>query len=50
MRYGGREKLLAIGEWPHTTLKRARERMEQARKLPSDGIDSAARRRRSDKP
>lgn len=28
MRYqiGGREKLLALGEWPHTSLKRARER------------------------
>lgn len=31
MRYqiGGREKLLALGEWPHTSLKRARERRDE---------------------
>lgn len=44
-RYGGREKLLAIGEWPHTSLKRARERLEQARKLLASGIDPAAKKK-----
>ena len=44
-RYGGREKLLAIGEWPHTSLKRARERLEQARKLLADGIDPGAKKK-----
>jgi hypothetical protein len=38
---GGREKLLALGEWPHTSLKRARERRDEVRRLLADGIDGA---------
>jgi integrase len=44
-RYGGREKLLAIGEWPHTSLKRARDRLNEARQLLADGIDPAAKKK-----
>lgn len=42
---GGREKLLALGEWPHTSLKRARERRDEVRKLLADGIDPAAKKK-----
>lgn len=42
---GGREKLLALGEWPHTSLKRARERRDEVRRLLSDGIDPAAKKK-----
>jgi len=51
MRYqvGGREKLLALGEWPHTSLKRARERRDEAHRLLAYGIDPAAKKRPSAK-
>jgi len=42
---GGREKLLALGEWPHTPLKRARERRDEVRRLLADGIDPAAKKK-----
>jgi integrase len=42
---GGREKLLALGEWPHTSLKRARERRDEVRRLLADGVDPAAKKR-----
>ena len=42
---GGREKLLALGEWPHTSLKRARERRDEVRRLLADGIDPAAKKK-----
>jgi integrase len=44
-KFGGREKLLALGEWPHTSLKRARERREEAHRLLADGIDPAAKKK-----
>lgn len=36
-RFGGKEKRLALGAYPETSLKDARERHLQARKLMADG-------------
>jgi hypothetical protein len=44
-KFGGREKLLALGEWPHTSLKRARDRRDEAHRLLADGIDPAAKKK-----
>jgi len=44
-KFGGREKLLALGEWPHTSLKRARQRRDEAHRLLADGIDPAAKKK-----
>lgn len=41
-RIDGKEKLLALGAYPETTLTEARERREEARKLLADGIDPGA--------
>ena len=38
-RFGGREKRLAFGAYPIVSLREARERREQAKKLLSQGID-----------
>ena len=38
-RFGGKEKLLALGVYPETTLKMAREKMNNARELLTNGID-----------
>ena len=38
-RFAGKEKILAWGVYPETTLKQAREKRETARKLIADGID-----------
>lgn len=38
-RYGGREKLLALGVYPQVTLAEARNRCEDARKLLANGQD-----------
>ncbi len=41
-RYGGKEKLLALGTYPDTGLKKARDRHGDARQLLGDGIDPCA--------
>ena len=38
-RYAGKEKLLALGVYPETTLKEARCKRDEARKKLADGID-----------
>lgn len=38
-RFAGKEKTLALGVYPETTLKEAREKRDQARKQIADGID-----------
>jgi hypothetical protein len=43
-RISGREKLLSLGVYPEITLKRARDRREEARRLIADGIDPALKR------
>lgn len=43
-RFNGVEKQLSLGVYPDMPLKRARERLEAARRLVADGIDPAARR------
>jgi len=44
-RVGGVEKLLTLGAYPDVSLKRARERRDDARRALADGIDPAAKRR-----
>ncbi len=44
-RVHGKEKLLAIGAYPDVSLKRAREKRDEARRLLADGIDPSAQRR-----
>jgi len=41
-RYGGKEKLLALGTYPDTGLKKARDRHGEARDRLGDGIDPSA--------
>ena len=42
---GGVEKLLTLGTYPDVSLKRAREKRDDARRLIADGIDPGAKRR-----
>lgn len=42
-RFGGKEKLLALGAYPDVSLAVARERREASRKLVATGIDPAVR-------
>lgn len=41
----GKENLLSLGTFPDVSLKRAREKREEARTLLADGIDPGARRK-----
>ena len=43
-RYGGKEKRLSLGVYPETSLKVARERCDEARKLLGDGVDPSQQR------
>jgi Arm DNA-binding domain len=43
-RYGGKEKLLALGAYPDVPLKRAREKRDEARRLVADRIDPSVQR------
>jgi len=38
-RYGGKEKKLALGAYPIVSLEAARQRREDAKKLPANGVD-----------
>jgi integrase len=44
-RFGGKEKVLALGVYPDTGLKQAREKRETARKQLADGIDPGENRK-----
>ncbi len=44
-RYDGRQKLLSMGIYPAVTLKQARQRRNDAKKLLADGIDPSAARK-----
>src|SRR5262245_4339262 len=44
-RFGGKQKTLAIGAYPTVTLKHARERRDDAKRLLSDNIDPSTQRR-----
>ena len=44
-RYGGKEKLLALGTYPGTGLKKARDKRDDARNLLDDDIDPNAHRK-----
>jgi len=46
-RHAGKEKLLALGVYPDVTLKRAREKRDEARRLVADGIDPGIERQRT---
>jgi len=43
-RFGGKEKSLALGVYPDVSLKRAREKRDDARTQIADGIDPSAKR------
>jgi len=43
-RHSGKEKLLALGSHPYVSLKRAREKREEARRLLAEGCDPSAQR------
>ena len=43
-RLHGRENLISLGVYPDVTLKRAREKRDEARRLIADGIDPSAER------
>jgi Arm DNA-binding domain len=43
-RFGGKEKLLSLGTYPDVTLKEARERRDEARKLIAADIDPSVQR------
>jgi hypothetical protein len=44
-RYAGKEKRLSLGVYPETSLKAARARCDEARKLLSDGVDPSQQRK-----
>ena len=44
-RYGGKEKRLALGAYPETSLADARERRDAARKLLAQGVDPGEQRK-----
>jgi len=44
-RFGGKEKLLALGAYPEISLREARNRREEARRLVAEGTDPGAKRR-----
>ena len=44
-RHGGKQKTLALGVYPETALAKAREKLEQARRLLADGLDPMAERK-----
>lgn len=44
-RYGGKEKLLALGKYPEVSLKDARERRDEARRLLANEVDPGENRR-----
>lgn len=44
-RVGGREKLISLGSYPEVSLKAARDRRDEARRLVADGADPSAKRR-----
>jgi integrase len=43
-RHGGVEKLLTLGAYPDVSLKRAREKRDDARRHVADGVDPSAKR------
>ena len=43
-RFTGKEKLLSLGVYPDVSLKLARERRDEARRLIADGVDPSAKR------
>jgi integrase len=44
-RFGGKRKTLALGVYPDVTLKEAREKRDEARKLIANGVDPAQMRK-----
>ena len=44
-RYAGVEKLLSLGRYPEVSLKRARDKRDEARRLLADQVDPAIKRK-----
>ena len=49
-RFGGTEKMLAFGKYPQISLKEARDRREDARKLLANGVDPSETKRHRNPP
>lgn len=47
-RFAGKEKLLTFGAYPEISLKRARERRDEARRLLAEGIDPAMAKKQAE--
>ena len=45
LRFGGKEKLLALGVYPDLSLAKARDKRDDARKLLADDIDPGEHRK-----
>ena len=43
-RFEGREQMLALGSYPDVSLKRAREKLDECRRLVADGINPSSKR------
>src|SRR5687767_4939734 len=43
--FGGKEKQLGLGQWPAVSLKTARDRRDENRRLVAQGLDPSAKRR-----
>src|SRR5689334_3558041 len=43
--FGGREKSISLGTYPETSLARARQKRDEARRQIADGIDPSAKRK-----
>ena len=46
-RYNGKQKLLALGVYPEVTLKEAREKRDEARKMLENGVDPSQQKQES---
>jgi hypothetical protein len=44
-RFGGKQKTLALGVYPTVTLKHAREKRDEAKRLLADNMDPSVQRR-----
>ena len=44
-RFGGKERGISLGVYPEVTLKRAREKRDEARQMLSEGLDPSKKRR-----
>src|SRR5688572_6897856 len=44
-RFAGKEKRISLGVYPHVSLKQARERRDEAKRLLANGVDPSEQRK-----